>query len=731
MSEAERDNPPPTQPAGEALPGSASRRRFLPRWFKPVLTLLGIVVLCLVCFGLGSYYANAKYAVPLSKHILSAMGFIAAVALVLMVLLLALKHWIVPRVGDSAKRLAQRAAEAVSRQDMPPLASLRASLPALREDAASLITAYFVGRAYWFTLAALAGILGAAITAAQLVVLIEQTEKLGQQNALITGQSELLAKQNMLVGLQTQIAAITNKADLDMAQAQRRYDEIGRILDESKSPAAQEYALLSLPDAMVMPVLMVDPTWKPRAEDKEPRTVTQYPNLRRLAERLVMFAKQPRITETAEGKEVPSGTVSTAICRALHRVGYGNDPEPKFGDCLWDLVYTIEGTANQQVNMADSPHLLLRDDPSPPGMHQNQVGAKDLRHLRRGQLRGANLQRSNLRQANLQEANLDKTSLQGADLHRASLHGADLGWADLQRADLTEAYLQGANLSTACLVGADLRVARLQGADLSTARLVGADLRWVSLEGANLGWASLQGAILSEASLEGAVLRKAKLQGVNLRAARLWGTDFSEADLGRGSFEIKANSVGSVGFWIDQPVSEGLSHTFELLAAVLARSDTGSGFVIDRDALSMKAAVWELEDRLRRAYSSSTLQKAFWRTREAAETAMKTAFGNDAVEFIKCIVPRPTTFKDATLDGVFIDQDTINGWPTDGTDIPPAELFKDAVKVPALIKEREENQFRLPNAAEFIKNHDAKPGLPPAATPSTPTPPAAEDGRSL
>lgn len=730
MSDPAPDPPPSPQPP-ETPGGDPSRPVRTRRVSKSVvLGVLGGGVLLITGFLVGSYADIAELPVKLSKHVVSAMGFVAAVALVVMVLLLVLKRWIVPQAGEVGTRLARRVVDAVSRQDVPLRDSLRESLPGLKADAGSLISAFFIGRAYWFTLAALAGILGAAITAGQLVVMVEQTEKLEKQNTLLTSQ-------NLLVGLQTQIAAITSKADLDMAQAQRRYEEIGKILDESKSPAAQEYALLSLPDAMVMPVVMVDPDWKPGPDDPAPKTVTRYPNLHRLAERLVMFAKQPRITEMVAGKEVPSGKVSTAICRALHRVGYFGREPATYGDCLWDLVYTREGTLTKHAIDAVPLGTLLRPDPTPVGASGSDwVFPKDLRHLRLGQLLDAHLPGADLANARLQKVDLRGAILHGAKLRGASLQQAELSDAKLQRADLDraemngadlrQARLEGAELEAAILIGADLRGASLHGVDLREAEMQGADLNGADLEGADLSGASLQGADLHRANLKGVDLRDAELQGAHLNGARLEGTSFYDANLQgadlsasftNGHLELVAVNYNDLTYWTTSVEAEGAEHSFELMAALFDRSTIGRGWVIQPFSAYTKPT-----SRVSSAFASGTLKVAFWPTREEAEADVRAGLGE---EFVKYIIERPTTFKGSKRTGVFISQATIDSWPANGTDIPPAELFNNAVKDPALIEERRKNQFRLPDAAEFIKSGQAAPAPsspPAAAPPSLPKP---------
>jgi len=152
-------------------------------------------------------------------------------------------------------------------------------------------------------------------------------------------------------------------------------------------------------------------------------------------------------------------------------------------------------------------------------------------HLRRADLRQADLSQLDLHGADLSWANL-----QGAHLVVAKLQGANLLEAHLGRANLSGANLQGANLWAADLQGADLVEADLQGANLPDANLQEADLRGTNLQGAYLASANLQGAYFTEANLHGADLSQANLQGAYLASAdpqgpRLWGAELEGADL--------------------------------------------------------------------------------------------------------------------------------------------------------------------------------------------------------
>src|SRR5262249_44296944 len=98
-----------------------------------------------------------------------------------------------------------------------------------------------------------------------------------------------------------------------------------------------------------------------------------------------------------------------------------------------------------------------------------------------------------LYRANLKDHWLVGEHLRRADLRLANLSSAFLAGANLTDADLTSANVSGAKLSGAKLSGADLSGAKLSGVDLRGAKLSD-DLRRAGLSGVELSGADLSGA---------------------------------------------------------------------------------------------------------------------------------------------------------------------------------------------------------------------------------------------
>lgn len=635
------------------------------------------------------------------------LGSAAALTLTI-VLLLVLRRWVIPSVGASSRKLVEPMLGRFLDVVAPSAGSESRRIVA---GAADILKAWSAARALWRTLAVLGGLIVASVGTAQLVVFIQQTD-------LLRSQTARLSEQNSLIQLQARLAALARQADLQQDEAQRRYDEITNILSESQSPAAQEFALLLLPEAMVMPVELVDPTWKPTPpltpENCEPELTVVYPNLHRLAERLLMFARQDRITEVdVDGLPRPSGQVSTAICRALHRLGYNNAENPVFGDCIWDAVFDKNGrphdndvSASRMRELERKGRLKPHDDPS-PASHVSQ--RYDLRHVRRGQLAGAALQRADLYLANLEGAQLWKTNLQDAILAEAHLQRAELRGACLQGADLHGAQLQGAALNHAQLQGALLKDAQLQDSRLWRANLLGANLRYAQLHGAVLREAQLQAADLSEAQLQGVDLRRAQMQGACLHAAQLQGADLSEtrleaarlveATLSGATLLLQATSAGPVAYWerVDDPNVDTTAEPVVVPPAILTQTALGRTYVLRPSSSEDKA-------RVRRAFADGSLTAACWETEEQAQKAMRTALGEDAVGWI---TKRATMFTPVKLDGVLIDADTLAALAPNASYPPPAEVFKTAVTDPRQIEEREYAPYHLPDPKEALLRRTA------------------------
>ena len=699
-------------------------------FWKRAAALFTAFLLILTGAAIGMALAQAERIIAWGPTVLAILGAIAAAALLIVVILLALRQWLVVSAEDRRQELADAAASLVRavREAEPEKAS--EALTELKGHAPTILKTLTLGWAYWRTIAALGGIMGAAVITAQFVVNVQQSERLAEQNVLLRAQNAIAAQQR--------------RAELQQQEAERRYDEIARILDESTSAAAQEYALLTLPDAMVMEVEIIDPAWRPKSESDIPDTILIYPNLKPLAQRLLAFIKQPRIVEKdAEGKEAPSATVSTAICRCLHRLGYGEKPDAAvtYGTAVWDAVFDEEGRIRTRPTHAGRLTQRLHDDPYLPGGKWTPC---DLRHMKPRQLVGASLQGADLQtaclqgaklcQASLQGVQLQSAFLQGVDLEEARLQGANLTMASLQGANLTmaslqgvqlqsaflhgasllEASLQGANLDGARLQGVDLGLARLQGASLNGASLIGASLSMASLQGANLDWASLSGASLRGASLQGAWLFRTSLRGADLTDASLQGAELSGADFAAGAVGLVAVAVQHVHWrWPRSGDAPDDVAEIAMPAALLERVRIGRGYGVSRRHLF-------LHD-VNQALAMGSLTTVFWDTREEAEAALRASIGEKAVDWI---VERSTFFEGsdydavylvANLTGVFIDEETLKTMKSDDCVPPCDDVFKHAITDSAKINER--HGWTMPDPAEAVRQRAAtkqKPEMLPA-----------------
>ncbi|XAM01167.1 pentapeptide repeat-containing protein [Phycisphaeraceae bacterium D3-23] len=556
---------------------------------KPAVSLLGGGLLLLTGAVLGALFINAETVADIVPLLLAAAGFIVAVAFILIICLFILKQWLIPPMGQTAKRLMDRFSASIQNAHVTQNEDGGFSIAVpdldpqetqgLKDDAQTLISAFLVTRGYWRTLFALGTLIGSAVITAQLLVMIEQSDRMEVQTGVMEDQTNRLSQQNTLieqegklVSLQAQLDAITSKAEFDLQEAQREYDEITKILFEGTSPAAQEYALVNqLPEAMLMTVTIVDPDWAPPTPTTageplayETGTIRLYPNLKRLAEQLLVFAKMERLREfevvsqDSMHSSTPSGRISTAIVRALHRLGNGGDQhatgnaantdvnrtlwrnsvvdvDNQIPSCIWEIVFQENGSLYSDWEdraRAYLPHttvqgsLHLREDPYALLLH-----ALDLAHLKPGQLRGARLQYSDLSNALIQGVDLKEVHLQGANLSSARLQGSNLEHAQLQGVDFRGARLQDAFLADAQLQEADLSDAQLQGAYLARAHIQGANLFYTQLQRAELTGAQLQGANLTHARLQEAGLIGAQLQGARLVNTKLQMADLTNVQL--------------------------------------------------------------------------------------------------------------------------------------------------------------------------------------------------------
>lgn len=519
---------------------------------------------------------------------------------------------------------------------------------------------------------------GGIIAGVTAYIAYQQVQRLTQQNALIEVQGRLATEQNQLVLLQARLATIARQADLEQLSAARAYDEITGILDQNASSGAIMYALDRLPEAMVMPVTIVDPAWSPNHEADElnrdgmtPRTKTVYPNLVPLAQRLLTFAKSDRPANGIRWSNDEVGLVSTGIVHALHRLGFGNAEEIPTAWCVWDCIFDFEGTPRDD---ADEELNHLRD--SRTGVHilAARVGREgqdgpDIRHARAEQLEGVRLP--------------------GAFLVGAQLQGAFLAGAQLRGTDLSLAHLQGAFLIGAQLQGAELFSAQLQGALLNGAQLQGAELVKAQLQGAFLGGAQLQGADLSMAQLQGADLDRAQLQGA----------DLSMATLSAQKLRFVLDRSRNVALF-DENQHEGWPViTIDIPAAMLPEVTFGAVVILDgrsRYGFGQVGSLTKLQ------LPDEVEAGTWWRTLDAAEADLRQRLGDRADGFISALEERRTTFTDALLDGVLIGQGTLDGFLDDWVTPPVNEAFAAANTDLAAIAERTSNPYRFPSWEELL-----------------------------
>ena len=109
---------------------------------------------------------------------------------------------------------------------------------------------------------------------------------------------------------------------------------------------------------------------------------------------------------------------------------------------------------------------------------------------------------------------------------RGAIRGAHLKKADLRYADMLDAFLAKANLRNAELRGGRLRSTDFREADLRGAKMTGADMRK-----ANLHKADLREAILNEANFGKTDLTMAQLGNTQIRRASFRNTQLAGADL--------------------------------------------------------------------------------------------------------------------------------------------------------------------------------------------------------
>ncbi len=138
-----------------------------------------------------------------------------------------------------------------------------------------------------------------------------------------------------------------------------------------------------------------------------------------------------------------------------------------------------------------------------PDNYWTEWSASDLR----GAIRGAHLKKMDLRYADMIFAFLAKANLRNADLRGGRLRNTDFQEADLRGADMTDA---------------DMRKANFRAADFRETVLVRANFGKVDLTKAQLGLADMRAASFRNTTLTGADMRCADLRGAaNLTAEAL------------------------------------------------------------------------------------------------------------------------------------------------------------------------------------------------------------------
>ncbi len=656
----------------------------MPRWVGPtffVLFQVALVGTCLtiaIAFDIVERITSSQEAF---SHTIAA-GVVAAI--VLMLVLFIVRQYAKSKVQRAAQEglaNAERLAQMLVGGERVDGSERRQAVEAAFGAAPRLLEFWILSSTYWRLFLGLGSVVGAAVLVAQLLTLTEQTRRLGEQNSLLTDQ-------NQLVQLEANLAAISRRADYDQQQAARVYDEITRSLNANASAAAIEIALDRLPGAMVMPVTVVDPAWRPTPESVEPDKQTVYPSLKPLAQRLLAYAKIKRPASGVVWSDEEVGRVSTAVVQALHRLGHGAFPEVVEGGCVWHAVYDelgeLRNDADERLSklvghgkpidaLGRRGNRHHRDD-------ENMWIPIDLRHMRPEQLhqiqlpfaslRRAHLMRHDLRGANFKGARLHLANLRGANLTRAVFHGALMGEARLRGADLFLAEFYDADLSDADFLGADLGFAQLQKANLQSANLIGADAESIQAQGADLLGAELLAANFREAELQGSVLNGASLDGADFRNARLSG--------GLVQFFVDPEVGRLIRLDDDLPfVSVFLDGLYRIELNVPPAS-----LLFDEDPFLFPSSSIQLPEdaisELREEIIDGTVGAVWWWSRDEAEKYLRARLKERAGVFIDRLVQQPLRLDDANLDGVHINGNTSLEMVRIRTEPTPSEALERA-----------------------------------------------------
>lgn len=703
------EQPDPVTPTAESPPPARHGR-----WITPTLRGLAVVAILVAGVVIGIAADLVRGITGSWQVFVPATVFGVAVSVVFLFVLFILHRRAKARFEAGAgeafdkfknlgRALALRGREADGDDGDPP-PDLEAALESAFAAAPNAFTYWVTGRAYWRLFLAIGSLIGAAVLVSQFIVLTEQTQRLTDQNQLIQ--------------LEVQLAAITRQADLEQQQAARAYDEITRILDENTSAGAIVNALERLPEAMVMPVTVVDSRWSPTPGDAAIGTQTVYPNLRPLAARLLSFAKIERPAQEATWDSNEIGSVSTAICHTLHRLGFGNQPQALEGACVWHAIYDSDGVlqidANERLNRLRGTGRAVQLLISQPRLGRYDLNSfefaesVDLRHIREWQLHGAQFQRASLSRANMQRLDLHDTDFESAYLDDVNLQSAILTWANLQNATLSGANLQFAQMMHSSLRSAELDYARLQNADLYSSRMIDANLtgarlyeaslKDVRLQVATLIGAELQGADLTDADLRGADLSGAELQGANLVGAKIQSTNFTKAHLAAERIAVIL-SVNTREWWrsdehIDRAIQQGVPVVeVDVPAASLDNASFGTGVFRARKAL----------EPYRRHVREHPTAEMWWEDRAEAEEYLREELGEDADIAISELVERPTEFGGSLLDGVLIAKSTFEYLSPIATSPTANEAFANANTSLFEIRERTSKPYRFPFWGQLLK----------------------------
>ncbi len=349
---------------------------------------------------------------------------------------------------------------------------------AIVAKATDVIEAYLMSVAYWRTLAALGGVIGAAVLAAQFVMFVQQTERLGEQNDLIK--------------LQAQMEVVVNRAEIGYREAEMGYNRIREGL-QSESPIARLNAIEELVDVMLLDVEVIDPNWRSGVKRgmakssqaefdayfestdllavPEVKTVIDYPNLTRLYGELIRFASKPRaVADDGVAEE------STAICESIHRLG-GRGGDPKAPN-LWNTLMEAEtgrfapGTIKLGLVNRARKRINRREE------------RIDLRHLSTTKALPLYLARANLENAQLDEVQFVDVNFDGAKLSKASLVLSVWKSSSLRGVDMGDAQIVGtsfgrhvdlsfSSLRNSTCFGTVFDGSKLQGVDLGGAKVIG------------------------------------------------------------------------------------------------------------------------------------------------------------------------------------------------------------------------------------------------------------------